>query len=194
MCTRRGGGSPAAPGAASTAARVATALAALDRIPIDPDALEIDEDSQEIRNPLIPQNADMREWAAQANEINALSHRVMTPLFGNNWPTDDSVAVPTTISVSSIRTAQSLVDGIGVRGYIQRIAAGQGVAGRAGSDMPVVYKIDGKHYIEDGNHRVVAAKLMGESTIRARVVDLDNMRSEGVDIGESRLRRVGLLR
>ena len=188
MCTHRGGA------AASPAARAATALAALSRIPIDPDALEIDEGSQEIRNPLIPPNTDMRSWTAQANEINALANRVMTPLFGDGWPTDDSVAVPTTISVASIRTAQQLVDGNGVRGYIQRIAAGQGVTGRAGSDMPVVYKIDGKHYIEDGNHRVVAAKLMGEQTIRARVIDLDNMRSEGVDIGENRLRRVGLLR
>ncbi len=40
-------------------------------------------------------------------------------------------------------------------------------------DTPVIVKLGGHNVVHDGNHRVAAAKLRGESSIKARVVDLD---------------------
>lgn len=41
------------------------------------------------------------------------------------------------------------------------------------SDLPIVYRTDdGRLYIADGHHRIVAAIRRGEHTIKARVVDI----------------------
>ncbi len=40
-------------------------------------------------------------------------------------------------------------------------------------DRPIIVRKGGVSYSHDGNHRIVAAMLDGEKTIRARVVDLD---------------------
>lgn len=50
-----------------------------------------------------------------------------------------------------------------------RAASGSGMA----SDLPVVVKLNGKHYVHDGHHRLAAAHLRGESNARVRLIDLD---------------------
>jgi hypothetical protein len=40
-------------------------------------------------------------------------------------------------------------------------------------DEPVVIKQDGKMYLHDGHHRATAAALMGDKTVKARLVDFD---------------------
>jgi uncharacterized ParB-like nuclease family protein len=45
-------------------------------------------------------------------------------------------------------------------------------------DLPVVVRLEGRSIVHDGNHRVAAAKMRGEKTIRARVIDLDSRREE----------------
>jgi len=40
-------------------------------------------------------------------------------------------------------------------------------------DAPIVIKQGGKKLLWDGHHRTVAAKLMGDKTIKARYVDFD---------------------
>ncbi len=42
--------------------------------------------------------------------------------------------------------------------------------------LPVVYKFNGKLYINDGNHRVVAAHNNGDQTVKVTVVDLNAIR------------------
>ncbi len=37
-------------------------------------------------------------------------------------------------------------------------------------DVPVVFEADGQRYIHDGHHRIAAAKLLGQKTVRARVI------------------------
>jgi hypothetical protein len=39
----------------------------------------------------------------------------------------------------------------------------------ATAEMPIVYKVDGDLYINDGHHKVVAAKLRGESHINVKL-------------------------
>lgn len=45
--------------------------------------------------------------------------------------------------------------------------------GKHPTDHPIVVKVGGKHVTFDGHHRVTAAILRGEKTVKARVVDLD---------------------
>jgi hypothetical protein len=40
-------------------------------------------------------------------------------------------------------------------------------------DHPIIVKVGGKSYAYDGHHRVTAATLRGEKSIKARFVDLD---------------------
>jgi hypothetical protein len=54
------------------------------------------------------------------------------------------------------------------------IAKGQRAPGHGGLiDKPLIVKVGGQLCIHDGHHRCSAAKLQGDSTIRARYVDLD---------------------
>jgi hypothetical protein len=41
------------------------------------------------------------------------------------------------------------------------------------TDLPVIVKSGGQHYVHDGHHRATAAWVRGERAIGARVVDLD---------------------
>lgn len=41
-----------------------------------------------------------------------------------------------------------------------------------GDTYPYVVRFGGKHYVEDGHHRVVRRKLAGRKTIKARVLDV----------------------
>jgi hypothetical protein len=40
-------------------------------------------------------------------------------------------------------------------------------------DLPIVVRMDGVDHLHDGHHRVTAAKLLGEPSIKVRFVDLD---------------------
>ena len=42
---------------------------------------------------------------------------------------------------------------------------------KPGRDLPMLHKIGGKYFVEDGNHRIVAKKEKGEKTVRARVFE-----------------------
>lgn len=44
---------------------------------------------------------------------------------------------------------------------------------KPGRDLPILHKIGSKYFVEDGNHRIVAKKLNGESHVRARVFEKD---------------------
>ena len=41
-----------------------------------------------------------------------------------------------------------------------------------------LYKVGNSYYVEDGNHRVSVARVIGQEAIRARVVELDTSRLE----------------
>lgn len=43
------------------------------------------------------------------------------------------------------------------------------------SEIPVVYKLGGKHLVGDGNHRVVAEYRRGGKKVKALLMDLDKM-------------------
>lgn len=43
------------------------------------------------------------------------------------------------------------------------------------SDLPWVYLYKNKMYINDGNHRVVAAKLAGNKQVKVQLVDVDKV-------------------
>jgi hypothetical protein len=55
-------------------------------------------------------------------------------------------------------------------------ASARGLAGGAEIDVPILVKVNGNRYIHDGHHRTCAAWLNGATTIRARLVDLDQKR------------------
>lgn len=55
--------------------------------------------------------------------------------------------------------------------HINNINAGEPVK-MSGGTHPLVYRYNGKYYINDGNHRVAAAKIRGETSIPVLVVDL----------------------
>lgn len=42
---------------------------------------------------------------------------------------------------------------------------------KPGRDLPMLHKVGGKYFVEDGNHRIVAKKEKGEKTVRARVFE-----------------------
>lgn len=42
---------------------------------------------------------------------------------------------------------------------------------KPGRDLPMLHKVGGKYFVEDGNHRIVAKKEKGDKTVRARVFE-----------------------
>jgi len=42
------------------------------------------------------------------------------------------------------------------------------------TDMPIVVSFHGKLYLHDGHHRVMALRLLGETSVKARLVKLDS--------------------
>jgi hypothetical protein len=48
-----------------------------------------------------------------------------------------------------------------------------------GEGTPLIVKSGGKYYVDDGTHRAAAAKLKGEKSVRAKVLDLDAVPAGG---------------
>ncbi len=46
-------------------------------------------------------------------------------------------------------------------------------------DVPVLFEADGQRYVQDGHHRIAAAKLLGQTTVRARVIRPEEMGKDG---------------
>ena len=44
---------------------------------------------------------------------------------------------------------------------------------KSSSDLPSVYKMGNLHVVSDGNHRVAAAFINGEDSIKVRLLDMD---------------------
>ena len=81
------------------------------------------------------------------------------------------------VPIASLVAIQHTVDRKRVEHYIEnggKVRAGTKHADHGGVvDTPIVVRCKGTNYAFDGHHRVVAAKLRGMRTIRARYVDLD---------------------
>lgn len=53
----------------------------------------------------------------------------------------------------------------------------QALVNKTGGELPWVYLYQGKMVINDGNHRVAAAKLRGDTTVKVNLVDLNNVKT-----------------
>lgn len=52
----------------------------------------------------------------------------------------------------------------------------QGKSTKAEDDLPTVYKVGNKNYVGDGNHRVAAASLQGNQTVKVLFLDVDKLK------------------
>ncbi len=80
-----------------------------------------------------------------------------------------------TIPIQGLRAIQHSVRPERVRQYIDNPNLSAGEKSEAGTpaDVPVVVQYQGNRYIHDGHHRIVAAKLLGDHAIKARLAKLD---------------------
>ena len=70
------------------------------------------------------------------------------------------------VSVADLIATQSHVTDVGLAKYVKakRVPT---------SELPLVYKTDdGRYYIADGHHRIVAAVMRGQKQVDARIVDI----------------------
>jgi 2'-5' RNA ligase/8-oxo-dGTP pyrophosphatase MutT (NUDIX family) len=73
------------------------------------------------------------------------------------------------VPLSKVIATQSYVTTAGLKKYAK---AKRNKTSKA-TDLPLVYKTDdGRHYIADGHHRIVAAYKRGETEIQARIVNI----------------------
>ena len=191
MCTRRGG----TRAMALSTPRASRAITLMDAIPAT--SLESewgvwnDPSSDQMINPLIGSDEFTDEWWNQSSELYELEYQVDKFLAqaGEKGPTIE------TVKVDELRAMQPSVRREGVRQYIKSMAQ----TGAAPLDSPAdgkaltVYRLGGKLYVDDGNHRAVAAKLLGFKNIKARVYDFDKYMKQGAKIGKRKLKQVGLL-
>ena len=52
-------------------------------------------------------------------------------------------------------------------------------ASKRSGDLPLAVRVNGKIYLRDGHHRVVAAAASGKQTAKIRLVDVDRMAADG---------------
>lgn len=84
---------------------------------------------------------------------------------------------PSLVPLDQLSGIQKSVNAERVADYIDK--GGNAPEGKRASgagnlvDFPLVVKRGGKLTLHDGHHRAIAKKLLGEKTIKARVVDLD---------------------
>lgn len=53
----------------------------------------------------------------------------------------------------------------------------QGKSTKPADDLATVYKVGDKYYIGDGNHRVAAAALQGNQTVKVLLLDIDKLKN-----------------
>ena len=200
MCTRRGGAAALSTGSAAIAAATErAALAAVDAAP----ATSMEEEwrtwsndpaSEQMVNPLTGlrrlDDAASDQWWDQSAELYDLGMRLDEIFPGTAGP-------PTqTVSLAGLGSMQPSVKRDGVRRYIETIAQTGSVprsTGGAGGGSVVVFRIGGKDYVYDGNHRATAAKLLGLTSVKAQVYDFDKHLGKLDAAHRARLRAAGLL-
>jgi uncharacterized ParB-like nuclease family protein len=69
------------------------------------------------------------------------------------------------IDLSKVKSIQKTIGVDGVKSKLKDAATGKGA-------MPEVFSHNGKYYVNDGNHRVTAARALGKTSIRAVVTEL----------------------
>lgn len=80
------------------------------------------------------------------------------------------------IDISDLTAIQSTVNRERLVAHLQdpRMNDGKRASGHGGLiDRPVVVKVGGRFFVHDGTHRTLAAHLRGQTSIKARLVDLD---------------------
>lgn len=85
------------------------------------------------------------------------------------------------VPLDGIRTIQKSVNADRVAQYLRDPGlTPKGAIGKHGGpiDLPIIVRVGGTRYAHDGHHRLSAAKLSGDTTIKARYVDLDAIRSQ----------------
>jgi len=80
-------------------------------------------------------------------------------LFGNavNIPIDKLIATETKLDKS----------------HLNKIMQGE-----PSKKLPDVYKMGGKYYLSDGNHRVAAEALQGNQTVKVLLLDIDKLKND----------------
>ncbi len=80
------------------------------------------------------------------------------------------------VPIDQLHAVQSGVDPRRLRHFIESpgdiVEPGRRNASGYTTDMPIVVDHAGKLYLHDGHHRAVARRLMGETSVKARVVKI----------------------
>lgn len=97
--------------------------------------------------------------------------------YGNRVSEEQRTAAPVTdVPIAGLHSVQEGVYRERVRQYLlhPEMLDQPGRRNRGGytTDVPIVVEYQGKRYLHDGHHRVVAARMLGEDTVRARVVPI----------------------
>lgn len=80
------------------------------------------------------------------------------------------------VPLRDVFTIQQMVSIAGVKDKIDRPTSDDGLP-------PSLFKFNGLYYVNDGNHRVVAARALGQRTIRAEVIELARKEDVAQDAG-----------
>jgi hypothetical protein len=77
----------------------------------------------------------------------------------------------------TLHTFQRHIDRAGIRGYINnpyKPDESDTSGSRTFIHDPIVYKLDGAHWIYEGHHRIAASRLKGEPSLKVHMFDLDS--------------------
>jgi hypothetical protein len=81
------------------------------------------------------------------------------------------------VPIAKLHAVQSGVSPAKVRGLIHHPEAfdrpGHTTESGLLDDLPIVVQFGGKMYLHDGHHRVVAQRMLGRTTVKARVVKIE---------------------
>lgn len=148
--------------------------------------LATSQDSDTLRNPLIGNETD-----EQMSALNSLTNVFISQYgFSGGWDAVRKRSEKKEVTVSSLGTFQEDVGKSGVSHYIDEISK----SGTSATDSILVYRVGGKDYVADGNHRAVAAKLLGVKKINCYVFDFDKLANSGVDINVKKLKEAELIK
>lgn len=119
---------------------------------------------------VVDRAARMAKYGAGFSWRGLLDPQMRTPGYIETEPFDLSSVVVRSRSVedvplTSVRTVQPTVS---IRAVKDKIAESVSDDGR----LPSVFKWGDGYYVNDGNHRIVAAKAQGHASIRAEVIEL----------------------
>lgn len=91
------------------------------------------------------------------------------------------VAEPQDVPLAELTATQARVNDERVAQHLdqQLYAEGTRAPGHGGLvDFPIVVRLNGQLYLHDGHHRAAAAYARGDRSIRARVVDVDQIKAD----------------